>query len=111
MTGSTTAPAWVRGITLGLVLAGSTFVWAGPATATVDAINRGECSSSQASPVAQTQDPPGITDPDEDGSGGGPDSNNGPHRQPLVAIEDNNTDQDSDNAFQDKPQECPAPGR
>ncbi len=72
-------------------------VVAGPAFATVHPLANSECADdSAASPVPESQDPPGITL-------GGPDSSRATEAQPIVSVEESPA---VENAF--KPEGCPA---
>jgi hypothetical protein len=74
-----------------------------PALATVHPLSCSENSNAPAGTPAQTQNPPGITQPPHVDSG--PDQSRAVTAQPIVAILSNSTTSDSTNAF--KPPGCP----
>ena len=65
-------------VTVALVMALMMAV-AGPALATVHPLANSECSNENASAVAQSQDPPGLTP-------GGPDQSQAETAQPVVSV-------------------------
>jgi hypothetical protein len=72
---------------------------AGPALATVHPLANSECSNENASAVAQSQDPPGLTP-------GGPDQSRATTAQPVISVV---TAQGPDSpAFKTPPQPGPA---
>ena len=73
-----------------------------PSSATVHPIVCSENSNAPAGSPAQTQNPPGITNPPHPGEG--PDQSRASTAQPLVAMFSNPTPNDTANSF--KPEGC-----
>jgi hypothetical protein len=76
-----------------------------PSSATIHPIVCSENSNAPAGSPAQTQNPPGITNPPEfTGEAAGPDQSRAPTARPIVAMFSNPTPNDTANSF--KPQGC-----
>ena len=76
-----------------------------PSFATIHPIVCSEKSNAPAGSPAQTQNPPGITNPPQfTGQAAGPDQSRAPTAQPLVAMFSNPTANDTQNSF--KPEGC-----
>lgn len=73
-----------------------------PSSATIHPIVCSEKSNAPAGSPAKTQNPPGITNPPHPGAG--PDQSRALTAQPLVAMSNNPTTNDTANSF--KPQGC-----
>ena len=76
-----------------------------PSSATIHPIVCSENSSAPAGSPAQTQNPPGITNPPQfTGAAAGPDQSRALTAQPIVAMSSNPTGNDTANSF--KPEGC-----